>query len=490
MKRTSTTKHSLFTAKHRGGVVAGTGFNFQDAFIVTMLPRWLCDPAFRSLLKEGFDDVDVMFAGADGPWTWHYQLKDHEVGVAELRGILADFAVSAGRPGANATRFTLGCCGLAAKLRSLWQRIVEFRSARTVHSAPALAATRDELLADLAKHKLAAHAELLLNQVEIDYETAGLRDVEPQVLRERFRGSFISLQVYRNQPAALIDRVFTALMVSVNKGIRRGISREELESMIGAELSAATKGRAVVVYLHGWIRQAYDVPPDQEIDWTEHFDHITRRVPAPAVWDHELLPSLRALRARFDGEPGRRLIWLRSRAPLSAGFAFGHAFAEAAGYSLQIQQSTPGATESLQYWETDVPIEHEERLLAEEVGGGDPAAEEVLVAIGMTDDPRPKVEQYVSSAGLKVAAALYLYPAAGPSATAVSARTAGAFAAALKRDIRAFCNRRQASAVHVFYVGPLGLAVLLGQKMNGLPDIQCYEQSKTTGYTPSCRLSA
>jgi hypothetical protein len=32
--------------------------------------------------------------------------------------------------------------------------------------------------------------------------------------------------------------------------------------------------------------------------------------------------------------------------------------------------------------------------------------------------------------------------------------------------------------------------VLLGQKLNGLADIQCYERDKTNGYVPSCRLPA
>ncbi|MGH8703153.1 MAG: SAVED domain-containing protein [Burkholderiales bacterium] len=44
--------------------------------------------------------------------------------------------------------------------------------------------------------------------------------------------------------------------------------------------------------------------------------------------------------------------------------------------------------------------------------------------------------------------------------------------------------------MHLFFFGPFGLAVLLGQKLNGLADIQCYERSKAPGYTPSCRLPA
>ncbi len=113
-----TTKHvgSLFMSKQRGGVIGGAGYNFQDGYIVTTLPTWLSDPAFHSFIKEGFEDVDVRFDDGRTAWTWHYQLKDHLVTVPEFRKVLAGFAAVAGRRGLNATRFILGCTGIAPNL--------------------------------------------------------------------------------------------------------------------------------------------------------------------------------------------------------------------------------------------------------------------------------------------------------------------------------------------------------------------------------------
>ena len=481
--------HSLFAPKQRGGVVGGTGYNFQDAYIVTLLPTWLAHPGFRSFIKEGFDDVDVVFANGPGAETWHYQLKDHEVSLAKFRTGLGGFKTAAARPGVNASSFILGCCGLAPKLASLWSQIKEFRGARKSHSEAALRATREELLALLAKHRLSAYADLLLDKVEIDYETPGLRGPESRVLMERFRGAFVRIPLYRGEHHEILDRLFGRLMVVTNRAIRVGITREELETVIRTELAAATKGRAVIVHLHGWVRQVYDLPPDEEIDWTSYFDHAALRVPAPEVWERELLPALQKVRRRFDEDRDRRLIWLRARAPLSAGIAFGHAFAEAAGYSIRIQQPSPGASAAVQYWETDSPVAGDYRLDVHEFDG-DPAGQDILVGIGITDDPRAKVEHYLVHVGLGVRASVYLYPPGGPSATSVDERTAGACAAALKREIRRMCDRYAPRVIHLFYFGPLGLAVLLGQKLNGLADIQCYERNKTTGYTPSCRLPA
>lgn len=489
MKTLPPRRGSLFAPQQRGGVIGGLGYNFQDAYIVTVLPRWLAHPGFRSFIKEGFDDVDVVFADASISFTRHYQLKDHEVSLAAFRKIMGDFAAAAHRPGVNATEFVLGCCGLAPKVRALWAKIQGLRGARKTHSDAALGSTKAELLRELKKHGISDHVELLLDAVEIDYENPGLHDADARMLKERFRGAFMMLPLYRGEAAAILDRLFEGLMVRVNKAVRNGISRADVEGLIRTELAVVVKGRAVVVHLHGWTRQAYDLVADEEIDWTEHFDHTTLRVPAPEVWASELMPALHAVRARFDVTPDRRLIWFRTRAPLSAGLAFGHTFAEAAGYSIRIQQPSPGAAEPIQHWETDAHADQSYQLGYDELDG-DPASHDLVVGIGVTDDPRPKVEHYLAQTDLAVRAALYLRPSGGASATSVDATTVGAIAAAAKREIRRVCNRYQPRLIHLFYLGPLGLAVLLGQKLNGLADIQCYERSKTTGYTPSCRLPA
>ncbi|MGH9463748.1 MAG: SAVED domain-containing protein, partial [Vicinamibacteria bacterium] len=456
MKRTKPRRaNSLFAPRERGGVIGGLGYKFQDAYIVTVLPQWLADPGFRSFIKEGFDDVDVVLTSAGAASTRHYQLKDHEVSLAEFREVIGDFAVAARRPGVNATSFVLGCCGLAPKVRALWPKIQELRGAQKTHSDAALEGTRAELLGDLRKLGVSAHADLLLDAVEIDYETPGLRAPDARTLKERFRGAFMVLPFYRGEDAAVLDRLFEGLMIRVNKAVRIGISREDVEGLITTELAAAVKGRAVVVYLHGWARQAYDLAADEQLDWTRHFDHATLRVPPVDVWERELLPGLRALRDRLDRDGHRRMIWLRARAPLSAGLAFGHAFAEAAGYGIRVQQPSPGAKEALQYWETDSPVAEAEILACREIED-DPSGDEIVVGIGVTDDPEPKIGQYLASAGLKVRASLFLSPAGGASATALDAQTVGAFALAAKREIRRACNRYSPRLIHFFYFGPLG----------------------------------
>jgi len=115
-------------------------------------------------------------------------------------------------------------------------------------------------------------------------------------------------------------------------------------------------------------------------------------------------------------------------------------------------------------------------------------ARDIAIGIGITADPRPAVESFALKGRLELKSSLYLYPKGGPSVTAVTKDYVGSYAALLKDGMRGFISRHEPKMIHLFYVGPLGLAVLLGQRLNGLGDIQCYERSKTDGYVLSCRL--
>lgn len=487
MKTDAKRTDSLFTNRARGGVIGGSGYNFQDAYVITALPGWLGEPAFHSFIKEGFEDVDVRFEDATGTCTWHYQLKNHEVGAPEFRQVLGRFRELAGHSDLRPKRFILACAGLAVRLVSLWQLVQEYRGARRTYSESELDFSRRDLEARIDQLELGEFADLIIDQVDLEHEIPRLRDGNHIDLMERFRGRFIQLPHFHGEPPEVLDRLFLQLAFRVNKAVRVGLTRSEIELMVKEELASATIGQATVVYLHGWARQTYDVPPDVEVDWTKHFDHATLLVPRPDVWDKELTPELERLRLRLDEDGHRRSILLRSRAPLSAGLAFGHTFAEAAGYNITVQQPSPGVPGGMQHWGTDSLPDAAEPLEASEVEG-DPNAQEVAVAVGVTDDIRARVEKYLGQAAFPIRATLYLYPKGGPSPVSVNEENVTWLAASIKRSVRRFADQHQASLVHLFYYGPLGLAVLLGQKLNGLPDIQCYERDKVAGYRPTCRL--
>lgn len=72
--------------------------------------------------------------------------------------------------------------------------------------------------------------------------------------------------------------------------------------------------------------------------------------------------------------------------------------------------------------------------------------------------------------------------------TRLDAPAAMAYAYDAKRIIRETVDKYGCSTIHLFYAGPLGLAILLGRLFNAMhASIQCYEEQQV-GYTPTCLL--
>jgi hypothetical protein len=480
---------SLFSREARGGVIGSGGYKFQDSYIVAHLPDWLEMDGFEAVVSEGFDDVDVLFKKDQQVESWHYQIKDHRIIASEFKNVVKRFDDLIKRPGCYVTQLVLGCCGLDTKVDSLWRKIREFRQVKSIYSNSELEESQNDLVKAVGALGLSDYSSLLLDKIEIDCDHPELRSGSTTALAERFRGKFIKLPYYRSGDAEFLDDLVTKLALMVSSSIRKPLTRLAIEDLIIQELGRVRKGQAKVVYFHGWVKQGYAVPADEEIDWRSRFDHSSLKVPTQTEWDTELLPQLRHLRQRLADQRVRN-IWLYSKAPLSAGLAFGNTFSAAEGYNIRIEQPSPGSPRPLQYWETDgairskVVVETQERA-------GNPEASDILVGIGVTGDPAPAVDQFLGVSDLVVKAQLYLFPKAGSSETSMDEGTVNGFAKTVKERIREYCGRYTPIRIHLFYFGPLGLAVLLGQKLNGLgADVQCYERSKSLGYTPSCLLPA
>lgn len=479
----------LFSQQNRGGVTGGNGYNFQDSFITFKLPEWLTTPGFKYYIKEGIDDASVHFEGNSQTWCWLYQMKNHALDTNGLKEILKNFNTKANHPDLHPQRFIIGCFGANDDIKSLWEQVKEYRHLAKGMTDAQLAATKTNLVGKINSLGFGEYVDMIMKSLDIEYGFQGMRDNDISIMQNNFIGTFKRTKLSGQEEPEVVDRLFTALSLIVNKKIRTVITRQELEEIIRTELATAKKGPAIVVYLHGWINQSYDDPSDVVVDWTKYFDHSTLKTPSPEVWQNELLPELLSLRQKFDSDGKKRNVWLRSKAPLSAGLAFGNAFPEALGYNIQIEQPSPGSSKAIQYWQTDTPDAQEIKLTTTVVEG-DEESTEIAVAVGATDDPRPKVEEFLMNSGIKTRASLYLYPESGPSDISIDEQTAVGFARATKKEVRSAISKFSPKLIHLFFFGPLGLAVLLGQKMNGLVNIKCYERSKEHGYVPSCLIQA
>ncbi len=234
------------------------------------------------------------------------------------------------------------------------------------------------------------------------------------------------------------------------------------------------------LWVHGWARLAWDREPSAELDWSEHFDRDTRRVPAPELWDSKLLPELRKVRDDF-ARRDTRYIDFRGKLPLSAVIAIGATFPQVGGFRFRAEQPTAG---DLQLWRSDAaPTDRRFVIKAENVQPGPDA----VIGLGVTGDGLPDLRRFHAGAGL--GALVYAEPDVGVGpAVLKSAGDAVALAISAKQVLRKARAKYGTAKIHLVPYGPATLFLLVGQHLNALGPVIVYERTADGGYQAAITL--
>ena len=105
----------------------------------------------------------------------------------------------------------------------------------------------------------------------------------------------------------------------------------------------------------------------------------------------------------------------------------------------------------------------------------------------MVADVTTDLDKYISESGSEFKASLQLTPEDGIGEI-ITKESAIGYARGAKRLIRETAKKYGADKVHLFFAGPLGVAIFLGQLLNSMPEVQCYEQKQDGGYQLSCLI--
>ena len=165
----------------------------------------------------------------------------------------------------------------------------------------------------------------------------------------------------------------------------------------------------------------------------------------------------------------------RGMAPLPVGVLVGAVYSPRAGFRLEWDQPVEGREP--QRWSLDVPPE--DCAAEARVRRGDPASEELVLAIGVSADIERAVAECLSARGLNPRACMHCAPETGsytPGRVLEVAEGVGFVLSAMRkiRDLRADLGMRRAN-LHLFLACPLAMAVLLGQKLNTFSVCHLYE---------------
>lgn len=478
---------SLLSPTHRGGIIGGKGYNFQDAFIVSRIPEWLAEPSFVCLLKEGLEDVEVRFEGGGGTRRLAFQIKDHLVKVSNCREVIVGFFEKDQATPDTFSGFILACRGLADNAKSFRQSLERLRDARPMYEPTHRVLQETELSVKESAGKLGLTVNLKFLEDKVSFDTELGDMTSDQLLCQQFVGG-----IHKHFPQWVstswvsLAAAYQDLAHWINGSVGKACLRDDFLKRIQRALDITAPRldkEGPLVRLYHWEDESFDLSEDWDVllDWSELFSRSTRKVPGHIVWQTKLLPELEEAQRRIRASTSSRHIRFRPNACLSAGFAIGWAFSEVKGYSFEVKQGP-------EFWKSDTAPATGQWIISRETEC-DPSSRRLCVELNQQTDVAPRVDTFLKSSGLSCRARLSLTPDSGLGGR-LDGPTALALASHAKCLIRQAVDRYGCTGIDLFYAGPLGLAIFLGRLFNAMQaTIQCYEeQHDGTGYTLSCQL--
>jgi hypothetical protein len=205
---------------------------------------------------------------------------------------------------------------------------------------------------------------------------------------------------------------------------------------------------------------------DYTVDWTDRFEgdspYIKRRPLAPATWA-QLQADIDAAPLRMP--PGTTSIALTGSLRLAPAFAVGAAFRMVTGVDLAVAQRGQ-AWSSAAHYDTVLAPDVQEHALG--------LGPDLAVAIAVAIDPTEDVLDFLREQQAPVSRLLVLRPPGGAKDNSIpDAATASALTVGIRNLLRRAC--RAHPVIHLFQAGPMGLAVLLGNRWNRLRPTTVYE---------------
>ena len=471
---------SLLAPGAMGGINAGKGFDFQTRFAACHVPVWLLEAAFHQLFYEGTGDIDIRYQENETSTRIHIQVKDHEVTPAELKESLAHFRkLDSDLPGVYKC-FTLVCPALSMKLRPIEAGLARYRNAKPFYddAAAALAPTKDELDERLRKIGV-DDGEIAFVHACVAFEI-GHGDLQhDERALETFVARLLKHPEYADKPVAAVQPAYAQLLRALQDKRGQVLSRADIDQILHAAVAASLVEKSATLWMLNWTRETFDVPADYTIDWSQHFDRSTRRVPAPETWNRDLLPQLKALREKIQNERTERLIRFRGKCPLSSGIALGAAFPAVGGWIFEIPQ--PPAKEA---WRSDAAPTNPYELHVELIDGG---GVDLVLGLNIRGDGREDIRRYIDGTGEPPKLFAFVAATSPGSQSIAGAEEACAFARVVREHLGQLLKTHSMRRTRLFFYGPFALAVFLGQQLTSVGELQLFEY-QDPGYAPSCTL--
>ena len=490
-KKNSSKPYSLVSPKGMGGIYGGDGYTFQDRYIVCNIPKWIADSKFQKLMSEGTGDVDVVFSEKRSHFYDHIQVKDHLVTNAEFADVIKTFAEIDKGTNKVYRNFVLACPLVSKEIKSLNEKLNRYREGVKMYDAAnkkALKTTEVELKKIFDKLKLTKYYKFVVSKVSFEINPIDFND--NAVCKRQFVATLTEHPRYKQKLLDILNPAYSHLISEVLAHRGKVLQGTKIHTLINDAIAGRKSiFKSNVIHVHNWTKEMYEPKANVTVDWSTYFDRQNRKVPDAITWNEKLIPGLYSVKNKISGKTTNRHILLRGKCALSTGIALGIVFPEIGNWTFELSQPPqPDA------WRSDAQKIDDYKLSYKELNpsamGMKSNGNEIAFVFNITGKALDEVANYFKAHSTPIKKIISIQPKNNPGNLSIQNDSEAVSLTSASKDIlKEMIIKYKAVKTHLFFFGPIGLAIFLGQKLTSLGAIQLYE-FQDPGYKPSCSIKS
>ena len=462
---------SLHDAESRGGRFAQHGFQYQDAYVIGNIPRWLAADGFAQVKQEAMGDVETSFF-IPGRGITHElaQVKNNSVSYSELSKVIKHFD-RLDRSG-EFTAFKIVAPGFAKKAQPIINELATMKSRYRDYEGTGIGRQSmsdfKELVTKLTDGDENISAEFLIDKVDICVVgTNGDGAYWNNIVR--YFPEFEYLSVVSSGLSRLRHLIHT---------VKDGpISRETIEGCLYGVDGAPDLPPINVAFEQSGAAGQRPIIFDME----RYFDFDAQRYPTAQDWKEVLLPELKWAQKQVKKYRQIQTVRMQKHA-ISSAFAFGWVFSAKEKCEIEIEHNGKVWTTDA-HSNKDVP-DYDSCIRA----SVNPEMPHLVVSIGILKDISTDVDLFLAGTCLEQASRLNIVGRMPIACSEQANAIVNKFKLAITEAVQSL---PAGSTIHLFYAGPIHFAAFLAHRLNALPPVQCYEwNKKDRSYLLACLLAA
>ncbi|SPA46666.1 CD-NTase-associated endodeoxyribonuclease Cap4 [Cupriavidus taiwanensis] len=461
---------ALFERQATGGVVARNGFEYQDAFLLEHIPRFLAHGAFSQAVSELLGDVEIRyFRPGGGTYCVLYEAKRHQLTKTELWAEVTRFRELYNKSPDEYVQFVLLCGDFVGEYQAFFGKLNRYRgTAVALNAASSIRVTAEAEILDTIE-KLGQSREMarfVLDRVSfVQYRD----DNADAGFGTKLEEHFPNLNMGRRETAAFRAKCKEL----VDTSVRTVVTRRDLEAaLVDSAPSVADEWCATPSDLH-LAPAEFELGP-LALD-VSRFNGPERGSLGQAAWV-QLQQGLGEVGDFLHASRRRRGVRLSAKHRMSLACLLGYCFSATRNFTLTLDHND-------EMYDTSVHDRALGPFFTVNEDAPPTLGVEGVASISFPNGSNADVAANANAFGLSSSPKLSLVSASVITDIA-SLNTAVSEA---KIALAAFRGRHQLQRVHLFIKAPALFAMGLGHRLNGVGCIQLYDWDRGK-YIPTVQL--